>query len=140
MELKTDRTNAAALAAAVSACLDRFHVDYCLESFDPRPLRWLRRRRPDILRGQLSKDFRRDPGGQNAWNRLALTDLFYNVFTRPDFIAYRFQDRDRLAVRLCRRFGLRTAYWTLKSPAQVARAEREGALPIFEETEEEETC
>ena len=138
VELKTDRSNDAALAAAVAACLDRFHVDHCLESFDPRPLLWLRRHRPDILRGQLAKDFRRDPGDQNAWNRLALTNLFYNVFTRPDFIAYRFQDRDRLAVRLCRRFGARTAYWTLKSPAQVARAEREGALPIFEETEKED--
>ena len=41
-------------------------------------------------------------------------------------------------MRLCRRFGARTAYWTLKSPAQVARAEREGALPIFEETEKED--
>ena len=112
MKRMVKRVASVSLAAAVAACLDRFHVDHCLESFDPRPLLWLRRHRPDILRGQLAKDFRRDPGDQNAWNRLA--------------------------VRLCRRFGVRTAYWTLKSPAQVARAEREGALPIFEETEKED--
>ena len=87
VELKTDRHNAAALARAVTDCLDRFAVDACVESFDPRPLLWLRISRPDVLRGQLSKDFHRDPGRQNAWNRLALTNLFYNVFSRPDFIA-----------------------------------------------------
>ena len=40
-------------------CLDRFSIDYCVESFDPRPLRWLRRHRPSVLRGQLSQDFHR---------------------------------------------------------------------------------
>ena len=137
VELKTARHNAAALAGAALACLDRFRVDYCVESFDPRPLLWLRLRRGGVLLGQLAKDFWRFPTGQNLWNRLALTNLFYNAFTRPDFVAYRFQDRNRLAVRLCRRFGARLAYWTVRGPAQIARTEREGALPIFEEPTEE---
>ena len=138
VELKTARHNAAALAGAALACLDRFQVNYCIESFDPRPLLWLRLRRRSVLRGQLAKDFWRCPTGQNLWNRVALTNLFYNAFTRPDFVAYRFQDRDCLAVRLCRRFGTHLAYWTVRGPAQVARTEREGALPIFEEQTEEE--
>lgn len=96
-------------------CLDRFSIDYCVESFDPRPLRWLRRHRPSVLRGQLSQDFHRHPSGQGPWNRLALTNLFYNAFTRPDFVAYRFGDREKPAVRLCRKFGMRMAYWTLRS-------------------------
>ena len=36
-------------------------------------------------------------------------------------------------MRLCRKFGMRMAYWTLRSRADVALAEQEGALPIFEE-------
>ena len=133
VELKTDRHGAAALARDTVDCLDRFSIDYCVESFDPRPLRWLRRHRPSVLRGQLSQDFHRHPSGQGPWNRLALTNLFYNAFTRPDFVAYRFGDREKPAVRLCRKFGMRMAYWTLRSRADVALAEQEGALPIFEE-------
>ena len=87
----------------------------------------------DLLRGQLSQDFHRHPSGQGPWNRLALTNLFFNAFTRPDFVAYRFGDREKPAVRLCRKFGMRMAYWTLRSRADVALAEQEGALPIFEE-------
>ena len=86
VELKTDRHGAAALARDTVDCLDRFSIDYCVESFDPRPLRWLRRHRPSVLRGQLSQDFHRHPSGQGPWNRLALTNLFYNAFTRPDFV------------------------------------------------------
>lgn len=127
------RASAAALARDTVDCLDRFSIDYCVESFDPRPLRWLRRHRPSVLRGQLSQDFHRHPSGQGPWNRLALTNLFYNAFTRPDFVAYRFGDREKPAVRLCRKFGMRMAYWTLRSRADVALAEQEGALPIFEE-------
>ena len=133
VELKTDRHGAAALARDTVDCLDRFSIDYCVESFDPRPLRWLRRHRPSVLRGQLSQNFHRHPSGQGPWNRLALTNLFYNAFTRPDFVAYRFGDREKPAVRLCRKFGMRMAYWTLRSRADVALAEQEGALPIFEE-------
>ena len=133
VELKTDRHGAAALAQDTVDCLERFSIDYCVESFDPRPLRWLRRHRPSVLRGQLSQDFHRHPSSQGPWNRLALTNLFYNAFTRPDFVAYRFGDREKPAVRLCRKFGMRMAYWTLRSRADVALAEQEGALPIFEE-------
>lgn len=132
VELKTDWRSAGDLARRTVECLDRFSIDYCVESFDPRPLLWLRRRRPDVLRGQLSQNFHRHPSGQGLWNRLALTNLFYNVFTRPDFVAYRFEDRGQPAVRLCRRWGMRTAYWTLRSWTEVVLAEQERALPIFE--------
>lgn len=35
VELKTDRHGAAALAGDTVDCLDRFSIDYCVESFDP---------------------------------------------------------------------------------------------------------
>lgn len=114
-------------------CLDRFSIDYCVESFDPRPLRWLRRHRPSVLRGQLSQDFHRHPSGQGPWNRLALTNLFYNAFTRPDFVAYRFGDREKPAVRLCRQIWDADGLLDPPLPGRCGLAEQEGALPIFEE-------
>ena len=142
VELKTDWRSAAELARRTVECLDRFSIDYCVESFDPRPLLWLRRHKRSVLRGQLSQNFHRRPSGQGLWNRLALTNLLYNVFTRPDFVAYRFGDQGRLAVRLCRRSGVRMAYWTLRSWADIILAEQEGALVIFEEPDQlkEEPC
>ena len=57
VELKTDRHGAAALARDTVDCLDRFSIDYCVESFDPTIVAWFRRSAPDILRGQLSDSF-----------------------------------------------------------------------------------
>lgn len=133
IELKSFRGNHRALTEAVIARLDRYRGDYCVESFDPRVLMVLRRERPAILRGQLSMDFR--PGGEPlpGWQRFVLRNLLLNFLTVPDFIAYRFEDRRCLALRLCRGvWGVKEASWTLRSQADLEAAEAAGAMPIFE--------
>ena len=59
IELKAERGNHAALAEATCRMLDRYRVHYCIESFDPRCLIWLKKNRPEIVRGQLSEQFLR---------------------------------------------------------------------------------
>ena len=133
IELKSHKGNCKALTEAVIARLDRYTGDYCVESFDPRVLMVLRRERPAILRGQLAMDFR--PGGEPlpGWQRFALRNLLMNFLTVPDFIAYRFEDRQRLALKLCRRvWGVKEASWTLRSMDDLLTAEAAGAMPIFE--------
>lgn len=133
IELKSHKGNYKALTEAVIARLDRYKGDYCVESFDPRVLMVLRRERPAILRGQLAMDFR--PGGEPlpGWQRFALRNLLMNFLTVPDFIAYRFEDRQRLALKLCKRvWGVKEASWTLRSMDDLLTAEAAGAMPIFE--------
>lgn len=138
VELKPTGGNWAPLAAKTMECLDRFHTDYCVESFDPRVLLWLRRHRPEVLRGQLAQNFWKRSAGQSLWVRFALTNLLCNVRTRPDFVAYRYEDRKNPALWLCRWFGMRLAYWTLSTPETLAAAERAGAMPIVENFDPEE--
>ena len=64
VELKAERGNHDALAAATCAMLDKYKVLYCIESFDPRCIRWLKKNRPEIVRGQLSENFLRKPADQ----------------------------------------------------------------------------
>ena len=136
VELKAERGNAAALAEAACALLDKYHVTYCMESFDPRCLMWLWENRPDVVRGQLSENFARHGDGENLPGvvRWVLSNLLLNCRTRPDFIAYRFEDRKCLSLRLCR--GIYRAQefsWTIRSKADMAAAEQDGALVIFEQ-------
>ena len=133
IELKSHKGNHKALTEAVIARLDSYRGDYCVESFDPRVLMVLRKERPKILRGQLSMDFR--PGGEPlpGWQRFALRNLLMNCLTVPDFIAYRFEDRQRLALKLCRRvWGVKEASWTIRSMDDLLSAEKAGSMPIFE--------
>ena len=96
----------AELAAATCALLDRYRVDYCIESFDPRCLIWLRKNRPEIIRGQLSSQFLRhgETAGHGKLTMWLLGNLMTNIAVQPDFIAYQFQDRKNPALAWCRKF------------------------------------
>lgn len=136
VELKAERGNAEALAAAACKLLDRYRVDYCMESFDPRCLAWLWHNRPDVVRGQLSENFTRHGDGAQLPGavRWALGNLLLNCYARPDFIAYRFEDRAALSLKLCRGvYGAQEFSWTIRSRAHMDTAEAAGALVIFEQ-------
>lgn len=133
VELKSYRGNHRALAERTAKELDKYHIPCCMESFDPRCLMWLRAFRPEIIRGQLSENFRRDARGWEHFVGFLLSNLLFNAFTAPDFIAYKFKDRRRFAPRICRAFyGAHMFYWTVRSRADLHTAEREGAQVIFE--------
>ena len=127
--------NAEALAAAASKVLKKYKGAYCVESFDPRCLMWLWQNEPDILRGQLSEDFSAHGDAQHLPGgiRWILANLLLNVRTRPDFIAYRFEDRGNLSLRLCRGFyKVQEASWTVRDRETMEKAEAAGNLVIFE--------
>ena len=135
VELKAERGNAEALAAATCKVLDKYKAEYCVESFDPRCLMWLWQNRPDVIRGQLSENFTAHGDAQHLPGgvRWILTNLLLNVRTRPDFIAYRFEDRANLSLRLCRGFyRVQEASWTVRDRETMEKAEAAGNLVIFE--------
>ena len=135
VELKPERGNHAELAAAMCALLDRYRVDYCIESFDPRCLIWLRENRPEIIRGQLSSQFLRhgETAGHGKLTMWLLGNLMTNIAVQPDFIAYQFQDRKNPALAWCRKFyKVQEIDWTIRTKEEMQAAEQEGNLVIFE--------
>lgn len=133
IELKAAGNNAPALCKAVCDVLDNYNGEYCIESFDPRCLLWLKRNRPDILRGQLSQNFLKNPSGLGRVVDFFLTALVLNIATRPDFVAYRFSDRKDFSYRLCTKFWkTQSAAWTINTPADYEAAQSENSIIIFE--------
>ena len=134
IELKPFRGNHAALSQAVAELLDGYDGDYCIESFDPRVVRWFRRNRPEVCRGQLAENFLRGEGPLPGYMKLLLTGLLLNFGTRPDFIAYKFEDRNCWGMGLCRFLHRPVEVsWTLRNGTDLAAARREGKLVIFEQ-------
>lgn len=133
IELKTHKGNHRALAEAVCERLDRYGGLFCIESFDPRAVADVRELRPDICRGQLSSDFLKDPEGLPLYQRVVLTNLLLNVKARPDFIAFKFEDRFcRSNRRAIDQLGLQEVSWTIRSREDLRTVETAGAIPIFE--------
>ena len=133
VEVKSFRDNFAELTERTMAELDRFTVEYCVESFDPRCVAWLKKHRPEVIRGQLSCDFLKDRGNLSLPMAFATTNLLGNIMAQPDFVAYKFEDKKNWAPRLCRKlYGAQGVYWTIRSKEDLETAEREGAIAIFE--------
>jgi len=135
IELKSVNNNHRELSYKVCQMLERYQGDYCLESFDPRVLWWLRRNEPFIIRGQLVENFLKqsEVGTLKLPMRMLLTSLLWNLFTRPDFIACRYADRNMVSTRICREV-LRApeVSWTIRSREEMEEAEKSGAIVIFE--------
>ncbi len=106
--------------------LDHYTGPYCVESFHPLALDWVRKNRPKILRGQLSSNFfgHKEPG--NAFQFFAVKNLLFNVIAKPDFIAYDIRYPNTWAFRLCR--DLWKAFpigWTVRSKDELDRAKKD---------------
>ena len=133
VELKCEGGNHAALCQAACRMLDGYDGLYCMESFDPRAVHWLKKHRPDVIRGQLSENWMKKKLGIPAILKMCLTYHIANVYTRPDFIAYKFADRKAFGTGLCRNlFGIQGVSWTLRSREEYDAAVAEGWIPIFE--------
>ena len=133
IELKSANGNHFALTKAVCERLDTYKGIYCIESFDPFCLLDLKKLRPDTCRGQLSMNFLKDPSGLPLYKRYIAGNLLLNFLTRPDFVAYKYEDRNCLAPRLCRSlWGIQEVSWTLRRREDLLCAERAHAIGIFE--------
>ena len=134
VELKPEKGNHAELARIACEMLDSYNGVYCIESFDFRCIRWLKKHRPQLVRGQLSEDFLQSKPKLIWLLRFIMTHLLVNFTTTPDFVAYKFADRNHSpSVWLCRKlYGAQGVTWTLKSKADYDTALEEGWLPIFE--------
>lgn len=123
VELKAVKGNYAALCNATCQILDSYQGLYCVQSFDPRVVRWFRQNRPEVVRGQLSDSSLR---GRTPW-------LMTNFLTCPDFISYKFIHRKQLANFLIRKLWGATRFgWVITDPKEYQQAKKEGWIPIFE--------
>jgi glycerophosphoryl diester phosphodiesterase len=134
VELKPYGNNYNALCEKAVALLDGYQGVYCLESFDPRCLLWLKKYRPDLIRGQLTENYFLSKTSTLPWIlKFLLTHQIGNFLTMPDFVAYRCSDRHTLSNTIARKlWKLHGVTWTLKDQEDFDLAVKEGWIPIFE--------
>ncbi len=133
VELKSVGDNYAALCEAACDLLADYNGAYCIESFDPRCVAWLRKHRPQVIRGQLAENFCRSGGKLPPVLKFILTHQIENFLCLPDFVSYKFADRKCFSNFLARRlWGAQGVTWTIRSKQDFDAAVAEGWLPIFE--------
>lgn len=120
------------VCSAVDALLREYCGPYCVESFHPMAMRWYRRCRPEVLRGQLSTNHSK-PGKRENPGQWAVHYLLTNCLCRPDFIAYDHRHKNNLSRLVCKTlFRPLNVTWTVKSQAELDACRRDFDLFIFE--------
>ena len=122
-----------AACRALAEGLEGYAGVYCVESFDPSALRWFRKNRPQVVRGQLAQNYFRSRSKLPLWQKIAATSLLANFVGRPSFIAYNHHHRIPLAGRLLKKTGGATlAAWTVRSEAELEEARKTYSVIIFD--------
>lgn len=120
VELKAIPGRIDELGKRVFELLDSYEGDFLVESFDPRMVRWVRKHRPHIARGQLISYFRRHGDKKISPAIDFMThNLLFNIGARPDFVAMYYPDRKSISLKLCRLLGAVEIDWTITSQQQL---------------------
>jgi len=136
IELKTVDNNYATLTQTVCKLLVTYNGPFCIESSDPRCIFWLRKNRPELIRGQLAENFLSANSDRSWFLRFAMTHQMLNFLTFPDFVAYRYHDRFTVSNLLVRNvWGVQGVSWTIRNKHEYFNAIDEEWIPIFENFE-----
>lgn len=135
IELKSENNNINELCGKAAEILDNYKGTYCIESFDPRCVRWFYKHRPDVIRGQLSANFLKDKTLKKSFfQKLVMTLLLTNFLTKPDFVAFDFNAKNFFSFVLSTElFKLQKVAWTIKTKEDIETAIKEDIIPIFED-------
>ena len=111
--------------------LENYQGIYCMESFHPFAVNWYKNNRPDVVRGQLSANFKKEDQ-KEGFQEWLVHMLLTNVLARPDFVAYSHKSANNLSRRLTRAFGATAVAWTIRSQEELDKKHKEFDLFIFE--------
>lgn len=99
----------------------------CVESFDPRAMRWFKKNAPHVLRGQLSMPMEDYPETQCKLQSFLLANVMFNFLSKPHFIAYKIGKKP-LPVKLSELMGAMKVAWTSRE----WKHEMDNDMVIFE--------
>ncbi len=127
MDKKDDR-----IPEEVNRLLKDYKGVYCIESFHPSALIWYKKHRPDVVRGQLSTNMKKDMA-HPSFVHILLGYLVSNIAAKPDFIAYNWKYRKNISFQLCTKLlGALPVAWTIRSQEELDLSRNDFRLFIFE--------
>ncbi|MBE6596507.1 MAG: glycerophosphodiester phosphodiesterase [Ruminococcaceae bacterium] len=132
IELKGEDTNTELCKRAV-AYLDKYDGLFCVESFNPILLSWMKKHRPRFARGQLVTVLNKKNKGGNAALNFSLSNMLLNFLSRPDFIAVDSKIKNSLRVKICSKiFGADVFVWTIRNKQDYIECKKQKLCTIFE--------
>ncbi|MCI8627494.1 MAG: glycerophosphodiester phosphodiesterase [Lachnospiraceae bacterium] len=132
VEFKVEATDLS-LCEVAPPMLDQYKGVWCMESFNPLCVRWYKKNRPGVMRGQLSDHFVKSGEKGNRILFWLLKGLFFNFLTKPDFIAYNHHYPNTWSLVIDKVvYRIPTFAWTIRSQEELEAARKRFDFMIFD--------
>lgn len=119
------------LCPVANEILSQYKGDYMIESFNPLLVRWYKKNRPDVVRGQLFCNLNNGKRVKKLIYSL-ITMLLTNILARPHFLARGLDSAHNLSFLICKYlFRTPSFVWTVRAPEEIPDPKR-GEGIIFE--------
>ncbi len=109
--------------------LQEYKGEFAIQSFNPFALEYFAKNASQMKRGQLSGSFKDEQ--LPFYVKFILSNMFLNIKSKPDFIAYEMTHLKKISVRLQRYFGTPVLAWTLEHTEEVAEVLKDSDNIIF---------
>ena len=131
LEIKSERLGEVGrLEPVLMKRLASYQGEFILDAFNPEVLVWLHRHAPQYIRGQLG-----NLDDENRQFKFYSRHLMFNPLSRPDFIAFDIQKIDYKLRLACKKHGLPLLGWTIRTEAELKKADRLCDGVIYEHLE-----
>jgi glycerophosphoryl diester phosphodiesterase len=135
VEIKAAWSDDRRLEARVAQILTAYRGPVAVMSFDPGSMQAMRSLAPSLPRGVTQESVYDDPEWDRLgrWRKFSLARLLHLPQSRPDFLAWYVKDLHYRTPRFARQvLGLPMLTWTVRTPADQARAGLHADQMIFE--------
>ena len=107
---------------------------YAIQSFNPFALEWLKNNAGDVIRGQISGNFKDYGEGLKFYEKYLLKNLLLNFKSRPNFIAYELEGNNNISLKVLHSKGYPSLAWNVKSEDDMEKAYESFDNIIFDNT------
>lgn len=119
IEFKYDR-KAGETEKATMELLKEYKGEYAIQSFSTKSLIWFKNNYPEVPRGQLASDFKKER--MIFVKRLILKNVYLNFITKPDFISYAIHSFPNKRVQSFMDKGNLVLGWTVRTNRDLEEA------------------
>lgn len=103
--------------------LKNYKGEYAIQSFNVMTLYWFKKHYPNILRGQLSYNYKTVK--MNKISKLLLKNMYFNFLTKPNFISYRYNDLPLKKIKKYKKKGILLLAWTIDNKKEYNKYKKE---------------
>lgn len=111
IEIKTSEAKCKRLCAKTIELLKGYTGIYAMCSFNPLALIYFRKNAPEIIRGQLSKNYKHG-NTPPFYQKIILQKMLINFITKPHYISYEY-NQINLALRANKMYTVKCSGWAI---------------------------